>query len=76
MKIYSYIYCLRTFQNQQESTMISYVIYIYSVNFQRFLNDSTYFQKLFKASIGMEKNSRELQTFPETSMAIHFLISR
>ena len=35
--------------------MISYVIFIYSGNFQRFLNDSTYFQKLLKASIGIEK---------------------
>ena len=35
--------------------MISYVIFIYSGNFQKFLNDSTYLQKLLKASIGMEK---------------------
>ena len=35
--------------------MISYVISIYSGNFQRFLNNSTYFKKLLKASIGMEK---------------------
>ena len=55
MKIYSYIYCLRTFQNNQVTTIISYVIFIYSGNFQRFLNDSTFFQKFFKASIGMEK---------------------
>ena len=30
-------------------TMISYAIFIYSGNFQRFLNDSTYFQKLLFA---------------------------
>ena len=53
--MYSYIYCLRTFQNNQVTTMTSYVIFIYSGNFQRFLNDSTYFQKLLKASIGMKK---------------------
>ena len=46
---------LRTFQNNQVTTMISYVIFIYSGNFQKFLNDSTYLQKLLKASIGMEK---------------------
>ena len=55
MKINSYIYCLRTFQNNQVTTMISYVKFIYSENFQRFLNESSYFQKLLKASIGMEK---------------------
>ena len=71
MKIYSYIYYLRTFQNNQVTTMISYVIFIYSGNFQRFLNNSTYFQKLLKASICMEKNSREFWTFPETFMTIH-----
>ena len=35
--------------------MISYVIFIYSGNFQRVLNVSTYFQKLLKVSIGIEK---------------------
>ena len=55
MKIYCYIYSLRTFQNNQVATMVSYVRFIYSGNFQRFLNDSTYFQKLLKASIGIEK---------------------
>ena len=53
--------------------MISYVISIHSGNFQGFLNDSTYFQKLLKASIWHKKeNSRELRTFPETSMTVHF----
>ena len=55
MKIYSYIHCLRMFQNNQVTTMISYVIFIHSGNFQKFLNDSTYFQKLLKDSICMEK---------------------
>ena len=35
--------------------MISYAIFIYSVNFHKLLNDSTYFQNLLKASIGMEE---------------------
>ena len=57
MKIYSYIYGLGMFQNNEVhvTTMISYGIFIYSGNFQRFLSDSTYFQKLLKASIGIEK---------------------
>ena len=49
-----YIYSLRKFLNNQETTMISYAKYKHSGNFQRFLNDSTYFQKILKA-IGMEK---------------------
>ena len=53
--IYFYIYCLRKLQNNLVTTMISYAIFIYSGNFQKFLNDSTYFKKLLKASIGMEK---------------------
>ena len=36
--------------------MISYAIFIHSRKFQRLLNDSTVFQNLVKASIGMEKN--------------------
>ena len=39
--------------------MISYAIFIYSGNFQRLLNDSTDFQNLLKASIGMEKKIPE-----------------
>ena len=35
--------------------MISYAIFIYSGMFHKFLNVSTYFQNLLKASIGMEK---------------------
>ena len=59
MKIYSYIYPLRKFRNIQERTMISYAIFIYSGNFQRLLNDSTDFENLLKASIGMEKKIPE-----------------
>ena len=33
MKIYSYINFLKTFQNNQVTTMISYVIFIYSGKF-------------------------------------------
>ena len=39
--------------------MISYAIFIYSGNFQRLLNDSTEFQNLLIASIGMEKKILE-----------------
>ena len=35
--------------------MISYAIFIYSGNFQVFLNDSSHSQKMLKASIGMQK---------------------
>ena len=73
MKIYSYIYSLSKLQNNQERTMISYDILIYSGNFHKLLNDSTYFQNLLKASIGIGKeNSRQFRTFPETTMTIHF----
>ena len=65
MKIYSYIYSLRTFQNDQVTTLISYAIFIYSGNFQRFLNDSTYFQNLLKTSIGMEKKILGIPYFSE-----------
>ena len=54
MKIYSYIYSLRKLQNNQERAMISYAILIYSENFHKPLNDSTNFQNLLKASIGMK----------------------
>ena len=63
MKVYSNIYSLRTFQNNQVTTMISYVIFIYSGNFQKFLNDSTYFQNLLKTSIGMEKKIQGIPYF-------------
>ena len=49
MKIYSYIYSLRKLRSNQERTMISYAIFIYSGNFQRLLYDSTDFQKLLLA---------------------------
>ena len=52
-----------------------YVIFIYSGNFQRFLNDSTYFQKLFNASIGMEKKILEIQDFSGNFHDNTFLIS-
>ena len=39
--------------------MISYAIFIHSGKFQRLLNDSTKFQNLLKASIGMEKKILE-----------------
>ena len=39
--------------------MISYAIFIHSGKIQRLLNDSTEFQNLLKASIGMEKKSLE-----------------
>ena len=39
--------------------MISYAIFIHSGKFQRLLNDSTEFQNLLKASIGMEKKILE-----------------
>ena len=35
--------------------MISYAIFIYSGNFYKLLNDSTYVQNLLKASISMVK---------------------
>ena len=54
MKIYSYIYSLRKLRNNQERAMISYAIFIYSENFHKPLNDSTKFQNLLKASIGMK----------------------
>ena len=43
------------FQNNQVTTMISYAIFIYSGNFHKLLNDSTYFQNLLKTSIGTER---------------------
>ena len=59
IKIYSYIYCLRKFQNDQVISMISYAKYknqyMGSGKFYIFLEDSTNFQILLKASIGMEK---------------------
>ena len=39
--------------------MISYAMFIHSGKFQRLLNDSTEFQNLLKASIGIEKNILE-----------------
>ena len=39
--------------------MISYAIFIDSENFHKFLNESSYFQSLPKASIGMEKKILE-----------------
>ena len=35
--------------------IIAYAIFIYSGNFHKLLNDSTYFQNLLKASIAMGK---------------------
>ena len=40
--------------------MISYAIFIHSGKFQRLLNDSTEFQNLLKASIGMEKKIQKI----------------
>ena len=40
--------------------MIYYAIFIYSGMFHKFLNVSTYFQNLLKASIGMEKKILDL----------------
>ena len=48
-----YIYSLRKLLNNQERTMISYAILIYSGMFHKFLNVSTYFLNLLKASIAM-----------------------
>ena len=72
MKIYSYIYSLRKLRNSQERTMISYSIFINqymgSGKFYILLEDSTNFQNLLKASIGMEKeileNSRLFRKLP------------
>ena len=52
--------------------MISFAIFIYSGNFHKLLNDSTYFQKLLKASIGVEKKILVNSGLLETSMIIHF----
>ena len=54
-----YIYSLRKLRNNQERTMISYATFFYSGIFHKLLNDSTCFQNILKATIGMEKNSRE-----------------
>ena len=63
MKIDSYIYSLRKLWNSQEKTMISYAIFINqymgSGKFYILLEDSTNFQNLLKASIGMEKKILE-----------------
>ena len=68
MNIYFYVYCLRKFENNQVTTMISHVIFKNSGKLQRFLNDSTNFQKLLKAFIGMDKkileNSRLFRKLP------------
>ena len=64
MKIDSYMYSLRKFWNSQERTMISYAIFINqymgSGKFYILLEDSTNFQNLLKASIGMEKKILEI----------------
>ena len=73
MKINLLLYIL--FKNVPEQSGNNYDIICYIFlfgKFPEFLNDSTYFQKLLKASVCMKKNSREFQTFPETSMTIHF----
>ena len=60
--MYSYIYCLRKFQNFQVPSMISYAKYksiMGSGKFYSLLDDSTEFQNLLKASIGMEKKILE-----------------
>ena len=49
--------------------MMSYAIFIYSGNFQRFLSDSTDFQNFY---LHGKENSSEFWTFPETSMIMHF----
>ena len=63
MKIDSYIYSLRKLRNSQERTMISYAIFINqymgSGKFYILLEDSTNFQNLLKASIGMIKKILE-----------------
>ena len=63
MKIDSYIYSLRKLRNSQERTMILYAIFINqymgSGKFYILLEDSTNFQDLLKASIGMEKKILE-----------------
>ena len=53
--------------------MMLYVIFNYSGNSQRFLNDSTYFQNLLKASIGTEKKIVGKSGLFRTSMTIHVL---
>ena len=63
MNIYSYIYPLRKFWINQEKTMKSYAIFIHPGKFQRLLNDSTKFQNLLKASIGMEKKIPKIPDF-------------
>ena len=43
--------------------MKSYAIFIHPGKFQRLLNDSTKFQNLLKASIGMEKKIPKIPDF-------------
>ena len=47
MKVYSYIYSLRKLRNNQERTMISYAIFIYSGMFNKLLNVSTQAKKKY-----------------------------
>ena len=49
--------------------MISYAIFIYSGNFQRFLMIPINSRSFY---LHGKENSREFGTFPETSMIIHF----
>ena len=70
---FTLIYCLRTFQNKQVTTMISYVNFFL---FWKFPEVSQWLYMLSEIAQSFywhgKENSREFQTFLETSMTIHF----
>ena len=79
--IYSYIYCLRKFQNNQVPSMISYVKYKSIHGFWKVLHSSGWFHWIPEPTQSFywhgKENSRKFRTFLETSMTMYFfLISR
>ena len=65
-------YSLRKLQNNQESSMISYNMFIYSGTFHKLLNESTYFQNLLKAS---KQNKNTLKAIKQLNISVHYCTS-